>query len=502
MTETKAIEGDEEPERREGVESSIATDVRDVAGEASTEIEAEVTGVPPIPFHFVDKHNNKTTKLLSNSGEDVSIQAKNRWHEYDFVQPLFIAFIDISGLAIEDSDEYEFRVTLEDGKKRKFSKRPSSGKFRIDINEFCTSVAFKPPSIFWSIWRRTPEIHKVSIWGFHKKNLGDFLYKIARVGEIKADAIASINEVRDDTIRRNEALVAKQAELEGIEEKIVAADASLNALNTSVAEKEAVDSELQSKIDRAESQLENVTEQISERRTELQTVTQSREDIKVEINKAKTDLKKLNEDINLFPSEISGFVNQAGNDIRTYTNFVAGLIAIICILFIWVLTGAFDLSEYVKDNPQNPVWPLLLAKLPLAIAVSALVAASYKIARVFIEELLRINRQKLSLTQVSIIAKDVSQAAEHNLGLNEVQTYGLRIRAKMALLSDHIGTFVPSSPDLLLPQNIFDTLRDDGESTVSEKRDSNGNVEDTRPSSAANSEEQMANNEADQTAQE
>lgn len=446
------------PEDQDAEFASDKSSQTSIAETAEDEISSIATGVPPIPFHLVEKHHNKTTKLLSNSGTDEKIQAKNRWHDYEFSRPLFLCLIDIEGLNIADSDEYEFRVTLEGGKTKRFSKRPTAGKLRVDVNEFCTGISFKPPSVFWSIFSRTPELQKVSLWGFYKENLGEFLYKISRVHLIKNQAIEEIGSIKDATTAKLEELERKESELAGIDQNISDATASLTALNTSISEKDAADSELQSKIDRAESQLETVTEQVAERKTELQTATQSRENERLEVEKAKSELKRLKDDINLFPSEISGFVDQAGRDIETYIKFSAGLIAVICILFIWVLTGAFDLSEFIKQNPNRDVWPLLLAKLPLAIAVSALVAAAYKIARVFIEELLRINRQKLSLTQVSIIAKDVSQAAEHNLEFSETQTYGLRIRTKMALLSNHIGTFVPGEPHALLPQSIFDTL--------------------------------------------
>jgi len=471
MPDENTIENNQSENNLDGEANSQELDFRAEADNSIGEIEAQVSGVPAIPYHLVEKHFNKTTKLLSNSGEDVEIQAKNRWHEYEFSEPLFIAFIDIQGINIDDTDEYEFRIGLSDGQRKRFLARPKSGSLRVDVNEFCTSIGFKPPSIFWSIWRRKPELQRVNIWGFYKENLGEFLYKISRVSRIKNEAIDAINEVKDETDSAIETLAAKQTKLADINTEISDANGSISALNTSIAEKEAVDSELQSKIDRAEVQLETINEQVSTRRTELQTTIQSRENAKAEFNKAETDLKKLKDDINLFPSEISGFVDQAGQDLRTYTEFTVGLIAIICILFIWVLTGAFDLSEYVKENPEQSVWPLLFAKLPLAIAVSALVAAAYKIARVFIEELLKINRQKLSLTQVSIIAKDVSQAAEHDLKLTETQTYGLRLRVKMAMLSDHIGTFVPGDPNKLLPQNIFDPLSSEREEVADQEGD-------------------------------
>lgn len=440
---------DEAPEAERDEQDRITSD-------AEGQIEATVTGVPPISYDLVEKHHNKTTKLLANSGTNTTIQAKNRWHDYEFSSPIFLAFVDIEGSDIADSDEYNFKVKISGGKTREFRGYPKKGSLRIDVNDFVESFSFKPPSIFWSNFLRSPEIQKVSLWGFYKTDISDFLYKISRVRKIKIDAVAEIKAIRDDASRKLSELASQKEQLSNINEEISAADANLAILNTSIAEKEAQDSELQSKIDRAETQLESINQQVTERREQLNTVTKSREAEKQAVEEAKASLKKLNENINLFPSEISGFVNQAGRDIRTYMIFFSVLLAVIVGMFVWVLTGAFDLSEYVKENPSVDVWPLLMAKLPLALAVSAIVAASYKISRVFVEEFLKINRQKLSLTQVSIVAKDISQSAESGLGLSEVQIYGLRLRAKMAMLSDHLMTFVPTPPERLLPQNIFD----------------------------------------------
>ncbi len=456
-SENSSSEDNEDPPTAE--QSQIAED-------AALDIDDAVKGVPPIPYHLVEKHYNKTTKLLSNSGIDEKIQAKNRWHDYEFTKPLFLAFVDISGENLSDSDEYLCRVVLEDGTQKHFSARPIAGVVRVDVNEFCQSFSFKPPSVYWSLFRRTPELQKVSLWGFYKENLGDFLYNISRVTKLKNEAVSKIEAIRDEASEKLAALVTKENELSDINQSISDANSNLENLNTSIAEKEATDSELQSKITRSENQLETIDDQVSQRKAELDTITKSREHERQEVDKAKAELKKLTSNVNLFPSEISGFVDQASNDIQTYKNFSVGLIAIICVLFVWVLSGAFDLSEFVKQNPEREIWPLLLAKLPLAIAVSALVAAAYKISRVFIGEILRINQQKLSLTQVSIIAKDVSQAAEHDLELSETQTYGLRLRAKMAMLSDHIGTFVPTNAKHLFPQSIFDTISNESDDST------------------------------------
>lgn len=441
------------------MEENQPTDGREphdrVADDAIEKIRLEELGVPRIPFLLVEKHHNKTTKLLANSGSVGAIEAKNRWYDYEFSRPLFIGFIDISGSDMSNYDEYIFKVKLEDGKKREFTGKPKDNSIRVDINEYATSLSFKPPSVYWSIFKRNPAIQKVSIHGFDKDEVGEFLYKISRTAKIKESAIAEISKVRNEA---NDAILLagkKEESLQVLENTIAESTRTIEHLNASISEKQTLESELQSQLDRSESRLESINQNIETRKEELSTATKNRESERLEVEKLRTELKKLKEDINLFPSEISGFVTQASKDVQTYTRFVAGVALIIFGLFIWVLNGAFDLSEYVKKNPDISVWPLLLAKLPLAAVVSALVGAAYKIAKVFIEELLKINLQKLSLTQVSIIAKDVSQSSEAEIGLSDTEIYGLRLRTKMAMLADHIKTFIPTAPSELLPQSIF-----------------------------------------------
>lgn len=69
-------------------------------------------------------------------------------------------------------------------------------------------------------------------------------------------------------------------------------------------------------------------------------------------------------------------------------------------------------------------------------------------------EIIEINRQRLNLTKIGIIAKDISNAAEVGLDLNEVERYGLRVRLKMELLKDHLKGYISSNIDVQLPSSV------------------------------------------------
>lgn len=443
-------------------EPEFSSDQERIATEAKAKVESEAPALSQVPFDLVERHKNKTTQLLANSGTPTRIDSRSRWHDYDFKEALFISFIRIKGEDLSEYADFKIRISMEDGSKKDIALRPSGGVLTAAVNEFCTSIAFKPPSAsIIASFMSNPTLTGVAIWGFRRADISQFLGAISKIDALKNAAVQEITAIKDQTDTEIGKLEHKEVELADVHTSISEAEDRLGILEHEIARRRETSAELKSTNSSISSQLKTLEAQIEEREAQLATSTKSREDINLEVERSRSELKKLRENINLFPSEVSGFVDQASRDIKMYMLFSAAMITIIATLFIWVLTGAFDLSEYVKENPDVSIWPLFLAKLPLAATVSALVAACYKITRVFIEELLKINRQKLSLTQVSIIAKDSSTSAEAGLELSDSEIYGLRLRTKMALLSDHIKTFVPTDAEELLPQHLFDSTMDE-----------------------------------------
>jgi hypothetical protein len=70
-------------------------------------------------------------------------------------------------------------------------------------------------------------------------------------------------------------------------------------------------------------------------------------------------------------------------------------------------------------------------------------------------QLIKINDQKLSLTKISIIAKEVSDSAEKTLNLTEEDIYRLRTDLKMQLLKDHLKDYLSKDFTIELPQQLI-----------------------------------------------
>ena len=118
-------------------------------------------------------------------------------------------------------------------------------------------------------------------------------------------------------------------------------------------------------------------------------------------------LRVLRDDVNLFPTEISHFVSQGGQNIGTYWELAAVPIGLIVIVTGLLVFNAANLTTVLDESNTAKVWSILLTRIPFVVITTAIIAASYKLARVFIREMIQINQQRLNLSKINIVATDV-----------------------------------------------------------------------------------------------
>ncbi len=82
------------------------------------------------------------------------------------------------------------------------------------------------------------------------------------------------------------------------------------------------------------------------------------------------------------------------------------------------------------------------------------VSFSYYIARMLILEIVRVNRQKLNLTKISVVAKDISYAIETGLNMPDDLKYERRLRLKMDLMRDHLREYINKDFEPSLPEQV------------------------------------------------
>lgn len=429
--------------------------------EAKQNLDAIADQNPPeiseLPFSLLERQENKTTKLIANSGKTVPVEGRNSKFKYSFKEPVVLSYISLSVTGYNEFDRFRFEVKTLAGDRKSFVVKPADSKVYCDIDEICEGVSFEPPQA----WLRSPMIQSVELSGF----------KISEAGKFIRFAV-NLDEVRDELLRQARAEEAKAQEtidlaaqerinLESVNSEIN--DAKLTLAATQNEQKVATNklNELAAKIGASAKQIEGTEERLSNIQGDVKVETQRKEKLQSDIVDSQAKVRELEANINLFPSEISGFADQAGSNNRTYLIYASVPLLILLGMFVLLISGAVELTTIITDDKNVNLAAIIVSRMPYVAVATAIIYASYRIAKVFITEIMHINRQRLSMTKVSIIAKDVSQAAEFGLKMTESEIYARRLKVKMALLGDHINALVASDPDVLFPETLFGALSPD-----------------------------------------
>lgn len=246
--------------------------------------------------------------------------------------------------------------------------------------------------------------------------------------------------IKDYETRRAE-LQRKEALAQNLEEKVAEQQTTLaelsKSLGTSRAELEKLErtnSELHARIETLEARKKDIDSSLSSRE-------QERRDIVKEIEKQERKLDELKNEVRLFPSEIVGFVKEGNRNIAFYSAIGFPFVVFLGIMLGSLFLSAVDLSQLWKREEGVEIWTIFLTRLPYVLLALAIIeTCAYVIARL-IFEVMRINRQRLELAKLSIIAKDVSIAAAAVSEIPAEDQYQEETKLRMQLLREHMANY-------------------------------------------------------------
>lgn len=418
-----------------------------------------------ISIEYLDHRGRKTTKLVGNANDENHIKSQHRTYEFEFKEPQFISAIQFHSVDYADGSKANFTCTYypsgADGKAQVLN---SGNKWTVRINGFVTKFTIEPPKKFLGDQLLT----SVQIQGLHPQEFAEVAKQVGTAESFKQAALEKCRERLSD-------VTSKEAEVAGLEQQIVEKSESIEELEQSESELSAAVEKAQEKLEVTERAVGSKKQELSEFSARIESANSSieqktgeRKQLSTEITKAKAELRELKENINMFPTEISGFVSQGASNIRRYSFLAAIPIIIIGLVTVDLFSKASELS-HLENLPANiSVWEVLIARFPYVLVCGALIASSYKLARVFIGEIIRINEQRLNLTKISIIAKDVSDASEDGLSMDDAARYEHRTHLKMDLLRSHLKGYLAeeyrySKKNVAIPEQQSDRGTDEGE---------------------------------------
>lgn len=370
----------------------------------------------PIEIEFYSRKSTKAFQLVNNVDPNLALDAKRQWYQYDFPRPVYIFEVSVSATGYEAYNEIDFEVDHIDGTKYQQSVRGGEGKANVSIGKLASSVKFRPLEKVFS----TPKLQSITVNGLTLDEFHAYEWAI-KEHEKSLQSLKS----REETLA-----LAETEDKERADQRVV----------------------LDSEIGKSRAELDQLTKQASELRATIAGLTKEKSSIGEEVsgledqrlslrrdvNSSQQQLQTLKNEIRLFPSEIAGFVKEGNRSILWYLGLSIPFIVVIYVVLSALFSGAIDLTQLWRKEESVDIWVVFLTRIPFVIIALAILEVCGFVVGRLISEILRINRQRLSLSKLSIVARDVSVAAAHGLDLSSDEIYENEVKLKMELLRGHM----------------------------------------------------------------
>lgn len=386
----------------------------------------------PIPASLFSRQENKSVRLVNNADPEFLIEGKRRWYNFEFDSAIYVREIQVDTDGYDTFDELEFQFNGIDTGHTLHKIRGESGSFRVSLNKMLIGFSFRPVSKF-TIFKRQ-SIKRIIVNGYTADELSILENALSSVKQEKQE----IEEEKHSLIQAKEEAAQKVL---GHNTTIDALIAESNQLADQVGRNKAELEGLNIEISSASNDLEELRSKEKDAVSSLETRRTQHREIVSEVEKERGKLEKLKDEIGMFPSQISGFVAESGRNIKNYLLLSLPFLAVIIFVTWSLFWSAVDLTRMSKADGAE-IWTVLLTRLPfVVIAVAILQVCGFVVGR-FVFEIVQINKQRLNLSKLSIIAKEVASSSSTGLGLSKEEKFDLETHLKMELLREHMKQYV------------------------------------------------------------
>ncbi|KPD10250.1 hypothetical protein, partial [Phaeobacter sp. 11ANDIMAR09] len=307
-------------------------------------------------------------------------------------------------------------VELSSGKEIRVEKTPSNDIFRVNPGAFIVGFSFKPDYAF-----DAKTLTAIRLRGYPNSDFKEL-----------ETALYSIDKKLTEIVDENHTLQLLKEDDEEKTEQRASLEREISELKDKKEESQRLEAE-------ASERLASSMARLKDRRSEVANAQETLRELQSDIKKAETDLRRVTKEVRLFPVDQEGFVREGGRNIKNYLLMSIPFVAIICLISYNLLAGAVELSVLINtDDIKIDVWTIFLTRIPFVLlAITLLEVCGYAVGR-FIFEMIKINRQRLDIAKLSIIAKDVSDASGYNTDLNDEDLWERNTSLKMELLREHL----------------------------------------------------------------
>lgn len=409
-----------------------------------------------IPIEAFNNRTRSSTKLVNNANESNFMQGRNHAYWFELKEPMYVSTITVDVESYRAYNKLEFRwVSQRDGEEHSFKSKVEDDVFGVTIQDIITKFCIKPPKQYLS----NAKLKNVEVTGVTLDEFDDVMEAFGNLDKTKRELRAECNSL---VTAANEAeaniakLMAKKSELTTeitqlkgdrttAEQEAELAQSELEEVKSGLVARRSEESD-------AKSRIEKIEDGIDQKKKESEVLN-------TEITERRRELKALKDDVNMFPSEIGGYVKQGSRNLRHYAVLAMIPIALL-VLFVWVLfSNAVDLTTVYQRRQGIDLWTMFLSRVPFAVIAIFIITACYKIAKVFILEFIRISNRRLDLTKVSIVAQDVSDASTQGLDFTDEEIYELNTKLKMNMLKSHLKGYVADDYEYDIDVTLWDRFK-------------------------------------------
>lgn len=387
---------------------------------------------------------------LIDSEEGYRFETRSTWYEFKLEEPIYCSSItirshnqDIKGTQIECYNSFKKCYASTIGLK------DSPGVITFP-KQIITSFRIKPEK------RRVNKIvfKEISISGFESS---DFQKLSEQYKELEKSKKIFLEE--EEKLKSYEESLDEKSER--IEEQLENKNEELANLYQSITESTEEQEELTSQINEKKDSLTNVNKKIDTLQKDLQSLNNTLNKTKIELEsknkkliEVSDKLKDKERDNSLIAYEVGDYIRQGARDKQTYIllSFLPWLI------ITYVCFHLFDSSiEIAHINLEEVnIYETVFSRLPFTAIASLIIFCAFKVSEIFINNIIEINNQKLRLSEVGIIAKDVSDAASDNLGMTDEELFEIRTKLKMEILRHHLKKLDPEKFEYNISTSIWE----------------------------------------------
>lgn len=387
-----------------------------------TEIDKEAAPFHEVSIELVSKRSNKVTQLVGNNDPNVYVDGKRQWYQIDFVQPIFLRGVQISATGYESWHEIEFEIIHIDGTTHIQSIRFDSGVSSLALGKLVSGLRFRPSERFSLL--SSPKIHKILLLGLTLEEFHAYEWAVKSYENDLAD------------------LRARESAFEELKEQVTTLETKKASIESEIGKSRAELEILNSKLTEMKQSISASTEKLTSVQESIRTYSGEREEVFEELVSSAKELETLKGELKIFPSQIAGFVEEGNRTIRWYLGLSVPFSLIIIFVAYSLFFSAVDLTQLYKAEPNLDIWSVFLTRLPFVLVSLAILEVCGYIVGRLIFEIVKVNRQRLNLSKLSIVARDVSSAASHGLDFSKDELYEREVKLKMELLREHIKEYI------------------------------------------------------------